>query len=68
MILLYIRDHEGLGFSGQKITLKPSSQYHILCVLAVLVRYKQAQKCLPSDQNASNKLLWNFSFFYLADF
>ena len=33
-------DHEGRDFSGQKITLKPASQYHS-GTLAVLVRYNQ---------------------------
>ena len=44
-IVLYIRDHEDLGFSAQKITLKPVSHY-LHGALAVLVRYNQAQKYL----------------------
>ena len=38
MVVLHIRDHRGLGFSGQKITQKPASQYHP-CALVALVRY-----------------------------
>ena len=39
MVVPYIRDHGGLGFSGQKYhTQKPASQYHP-GALAVLVRY-----------------------------
>ena len=45
MVVLYIRDHGDLGFSGQNITQKPASQYHP-GALAVLVRYNQAQNSL----------------------
>ena len=44
-IVLYIRDHRGLGLSGQK---NQASQYH-RGTLAVLVRYNQAQKCIQYD-------------------
>ena len=43
-VVLHIRDHEGLGFLANNITLKPSSQYHY-GTLAVLFRHNQAQKC-----------------------
>ena len=42
MVSLYIRYHGGLGFPSQNITQTPASQYHP-SVLAVLVRYNQAQ-------------------------
>ena len=48
MAVLCIRDHGGLGLSGQKNHPKPASQYHP-GALAVLVRYNQAQK-VPSVQ------------------
>ena len=48
MVVLYIRDHGDLGFSGQNITQKPASEYHP-GTLAVLVRYNQAQKFLQYD-------------------
>ena len=48
-VVLYIRDHGNLGFSGpKKITQKLASQYHP-GALAALVRYNQAQKCLQYD-------------------
>ena len=28
IVVLYIRDHEGLGFLAKNITLKPASQYY----------------------------------------
>ena len=39
-IVLHIRDHVGLAFSGQNITQKPASQYNP-GALAVLVGYNQ---------------------------
>ena len=47
-IVLYIRNHKGLVFSGQNITLKLASQY-FHDALAVLVRYNHAQKFLQYD-------------------
>ena len=64
MVVLYIRDHGGLGFLAKKFTQKPTSQRHP-DTLAVLIRYNQAQKCL---QYASNKLLQNLRKNYSMEF
>ena len=53
--VLYIRDHEGLDFSGKNITQKPASQLHP-GTLAVLVRYNQAQKYLQYDPKGFLKM------------
>ena len=48
-VVLYIRDHEDLGFPSQKkIHPNKASQLHP-GTLAVLARYSQAQKCLQYD-------------------
>ena len=46
---MYIRDHGGLGFSGQTNhpKIKPASQYHPVS-LAVLVRWYNLVQKVPS--------------------
>ena len=54
MVVPYIRDHGGLGLSGQKNHPKPASQYH----RGALVQYwLEALKCLQYDPK---RLLQNF--------
>ena len=45
-VVLYIRDHGDLSFPSQKNS--PKNRLHN-SILAVLVRYNQAQKCLQYD-------------------
>ena len=49
MVVAHTRDHEELGFSVQNVTPKLAPQY-IHCILAVVVKHNQAQKCLQSGQ------------------
>ena len=56
IIALYIRDHGGLGFSGQKYHQKPASQCHP-GALAMLVRHNSAKSVFSTTLNASDRLL-----------
>ena len=47
------------AFLVENITPQPAAQY-FHGTLAVLARYKQAQKCLQSSQNSSDKLALDF--------
>ena len=57
-VALYIRDHGDFGFSGQKITQKPASQYHP-DTLAVLywLGITKPKSAFSTTLNASNRLL-----------
>ena len=48
-VVLYIRDHEELGFSSQTYHPKPAS-ISLHDSLAALVRHSQAQKCLQTSK------------------
>ena len=66
-IVLYIRDHEGLGSSNQNVTLKTTLTY-LHDSLATLIRHNEAQKPLHTDSEPFQQVSMEFKIFYFTEF
>ena len=61
-VVLYSRDHEGLGFPAKNYQQKTRLQY-LHDALSVVIVHNQTQTCFQNDQKCFGEFPWKFKNF-----